>query len=67
MHIKIRHFIAAALLIGAAYGGYRYEATRIQQSCDDPHAVTRLNDQAYVCLPGPVWNALVEKLKSRGA
>jgi hypothetical protein len=50
MRLRIRHILAVALLVGCAYGGMRYEATRIQATCESDSSPTVLNGHAYVCL-----------------
>lgn len=42
--------ILAILLAASAYAGAHYEATRIQQTCEDDNATTVLNGTPYLCL-----------------
>lgn len=67
MTIRIRHILIVALMIGAVYGGIRYEATTIQRSCEDEDAGTILNGQTYVCLTLEQATVLRKRLHERGA
>lgn len=49
--MKLRYPIIAALCALSAYGGYRYEASFIQGTCESSDAPTWLNGQLYVCEP----------------
>lgn len=48
--MKLRYPIIAALFAASAYGGVRYEATRIQQTCEADEGATWLNGTPYLCL-----------------
>lgn len=65
-NVVIRHILVLALLAGAAYGGMRYEAVKIQQTCEDPDAGTVLNGKPYVCLTLERATALRKRLYERG-
>lgn len=67
MTIRIRHILTLALMAGAVYGGMRYEATKIQQTCEDDSAGTVLNGQPYVCITLEQATELRKRLKERGA
>lgn len=66
MQIRIRHLVSLALLVGAAYGGVRYEATQIQRTCEASDAPTVLNGTAYVCLTSEQANRIRAALSQRG-
>lgn len=60
--IPIYLFVAAV----TCYGGIRYEATAIQQTCE--HDVpTILNGTPYVCLTAEQANGIAKQLQQRGA
>lgn len=67
MIIRIKHILMLSLLAGAVYGGMRYEATKIQQTCEDDSAGTVLNGQTYVCITLEQATELHKRLKERGA
>ena len=50
MHIRIQHLVLLGIAAGVFYGGYRYEATQIQQSCEQDDGHTVLNGTEYLCL-----------------
>lgn len=62
-----RHIVTLALLAGAMYGGIRYETAKVQQTCEDEHAVTELNGEQYVCLTMQQARELRQALHSRSS
>jgi hypothetical protein len=66
MTIRIRDILTFLLITAAAYGGIRYEAVKIEQSCLDENAATVLNGTAYVCLTMEQAIDLRKRLKERG-
>lgn len=59
--------ITLLLLIGAAYGGYRFEATQIQGTCEAENTPTVLNGSTYVCLTLEQAQRVRKALAERGA
>jgi hypothetical protein len=66
MTIRIRHILTLLIITAAAYGGIRYEATKIEQSCLDEDAATVLNGTTYVCITLEQATELRKRLKERG-
>jgi len=50
MRIRIRDVIILAVGAALFYGGYRYEANAIQQTCEADDGHTVLNGTEYLCL-----------------
>jgi hypothetical protein len=65
--VKLRYPIIAALLAASAYGGIRYEATRIQQTCEADSGATWLNGTPYLCLSQRHIELMRSHANDRGA
>jgi hypothetical protein len=63
----MKRTITLLLLIGAAYGGYRFEATQIQGTCEAEDTPTVLNGSTYVCLTMEQAQQVRKALAERGA
>ena len=55
------------LILAAAYSGLRYEATRIQLTCEADNEATVLNGTAYICLTADAARAIRQQLQQHGA
>lgn len=65
--MKLRYPIIATLLAVSAYGGTRYEATRIQQTCEADRGATVLNGTPYLCLSQRQIDMMRSHSNDRGA
>ncbi|MFM0263308.1 hypothetical protein [Paraburkholderia sediminicola] len=65
--MKLRYPIIAVLLAVSAYGGTRYEATRIQQTCEADRGATVLNGTPYLCLSQRQIDMMRAQPAGRGA
>lgn len=65
--MKLRYPLVVLALAACAYGGMRFEATRIQQTCEADDGATWLNGTPYLCFSQRQIQILRQQQRERGA